>query len=452
MTATEAFGQYLDLWRTGGAECKSALLSGAAYAAAEALPAAIVAYRHDSQELDSCRIDRLFAPDYGVNLHGVEMSADVATSFQCGVPQLNSLLCVVANDSVHISCADRLPAGLEIYSLRNVPERYQADAAALMLTAGDPASLINTLLLSDGLYIRVAPGTVVEKPLQIVNIFNSTMPMLTARRLLVHACDGSQVKILLCDHSQTPEMRHLNSQVVRIVAENNASVEYYDIEESSEATVRCRSLHATQHSRSQLTVCNAFLSGGCSRNDYLVEVEGDHAFTKLNGLAICSNKQIADNRVTLVHRGRNCTSRQLFKNAMFDESQGAFGGKIIVEEGATATDAVQSNRNMLSSTSARMLTAPQLEIYCDDVKCGHGATTGQLDERALFYMQARGIPRHEAMMMLTQAFMADVVDNISFEVLRQRLHVLVEKRLNGTSGNCDTCAAACHSNVNKEEL
>lgn len=97
-----------------------------------------------------------------------------------------------------------------------------------------------------------------------------------------------------------------------------------------------------------------------------------------------------------------------------------------------------------------MEASPQLEIYCDEVKCSHGATTGQLDERALFYMQTRGIPRDEAKRMLTQAFMVDVIDNISFEVLRQRLHILVEKRLSGASADCSTCATACHTQPTEE--
>lgn len=113
------------------------------------------------------------------------------------------------------------------------------------------------------------------------------------------------------------------------------------------------------------------------------------------------------------------------------------------------TDASQNNRNLLIGDTARMAASPQLEIYCDEVKCSHGATTGQLDERAIFYMQTRGVPTEEARRMLTQTFMSDIIDHISFEVLRQRIHLLVERRLSGASGNCETCATACH---NESEL
>ena len=147
--------------------------------------------------------------------------------------------------------------------------------------------------------------------------------------------------------------------------------------------------------------------------------------------------------MVLTHSGKHGSSRQVFKNALFDSSRGGFSGRIIVDEGAVFTDADQSNRNLLLGDDARMTGAPQLEIYCDEVKCSHGATTGQLDERAIFYMQSRGIPRDEARRMLTQTFMGDVVDTISFEVLRQRIHVLVEKRLSGAETDCNTCATAC---------
>lgn len=443
MTAAQAFGQYLELWRANTPQ-RTGVLAGVGTDAARRLPQVIEAYRPDLQDLAQARPDALFAPDYGVNIAGIEMNADVAASFHCGVPQLNSLLCVVANDTCRVPSAGRLPEGLTVATLRNLPEGCAADAEAMLSAEGeDVAGLINSLLLADGIYIHVAAGARIEKPLQIVNIFNSTLPLMTARRILIHVGEGAELKVLLCDHSQTPATAHLNSQVVRLVADPGSQVELYDIEESSEATSRYWQLHATQHTGSDLTVASAYLCGGKTHNDYFIDAVGDRTNTSLSGLAICAGNQVADNRVTLVHGGCHGTSRQLFKTALFDSSLGAFGGKIIVKEGATSTDAVQTNRNLLASETARMLTAPQLEIYCDDVKCGHGATTGQLDDRALFYMRQRGIPLEEARMMLTQAFMSDVVEQISFEVLRQRLHILVEKRLNGTSGGCDTCATAC---------
>lgn len=400
------------------------------------------------------RLDNLFAPDYGVNLGRVEMGADVAASFRCGVPRLNSLLAVVANDTFHATdtLVRNMPAGLTVCSLRNVPAHLQADAASMLeALPPTPATALADALIADGTYIRVEAGADVEKPVQIVNIFCSDTPMLTPRRVLVHAMPHSRVRVLLCDHTQSPSTPHLNLQVVQIVAEEGAHVEVYDIEESGPATSRYNLVYATQADNSSLVLNNTTLTCGVSRNDYRVEVPGHRAETSMSGLAIASQEQVCETRVTLHHTGTHCTSRQLFKNAIFDNASGAFGGRIIVDESARYTDAAQTNRNILQSDKARMAAAPQLEIYCDEVKCSHGATTGQLDERALFYMQTRGIPRDEAQRMLTQAFMVDVIDNISFEVLRQRLHALVEKRLSGATADCSTCATACHTSHTPEQ-
>lgn len=231
---------------------------------------------------------------------------------------------------------------------------------------------------------------------------------------------------------------------MQVKVEADASVELYDIEESSAATTRYWQLFAEQADGSHLTVNTCYLTGGKTVNTYRISC-GNNTDTSLSGLVIASGTENVTNRVDLRHTGTGATSKQLFKSALFDKSRGTFKGNIYVAEGAARTDASQSCRNLLASADARMVSEPQLEIYCDDVKCSHGATTGQLDERALFYMQTRGVPVEEARNMLTQAFMADVIDNISFEVLRQRMHILVEKRLSGATADCSSCAAACHA-------
>lgn len=437
---SNTFAQYLQLRGAGTAPAQAcgdviASLNGLA---AEALGK--IAGHRDSD---------VFAPDYGVNLDHLPMQADLAGSFRCGVPQLNSLLAVVANDVFYPTdtLLRNAPDGLFAGSLRSVPERFATDASAMLAHSaehGDAPALVNGLLLHDGVYIRVEQGVEVEKPLQIVNIFNSDIPMLTPRRVLVHAMPGSRVRILLCDHTQTPGTAHLNSQVVQVKAERGATVELYDIEESSESTTRYWQLFAEQAEGSSLTVNTSYLKGGKTVNTYRIDC-ADNTQTALSGLVIASGSEDVANRVDLRHTGRHSASRQLFKTALFDSARGAFEGNIYVAEGAVRTDATQSCRNLLASRDARMVSEPQLEIYCDDVKCSHGATTGQLDERALFYMQTRGVPLEEARNMLTQAFMADVIDNISFEVLRQRMHMLVEKRLSGASADCSSCASACHA-------
>lgn len=448
MTSAEAFGQYLELYKAAY-KAHDGILGRLNAACAAALPGAVESYNPEATDIRETRTAAMFSPDYGVNVGRIEMPADPAKSFRCGVPKLNSLLAVVTNDIFHPTdtMTRGAVAGLTYESLRTLSCEEAADAEKILMKSVDarhPDVLVNGMLLQDGIFIHSAAGTVVDKALQVVNIDAATVPMLSPRRIVIHAEADSQIKILLCDHSQSEGIEILNSQVVQIIAERGAKVELYDIEETNASTRRCCTVYADICDGATVVLNGSFLRGGVTRNEYVVNLNGQHAEAHLSGLGICTDSQILDNRVTLTHSGTDGHSSQLFKNALFDNAKASFGGKIIVMEGAERTDAVQTNRNLLASPDARMHTSPQLEIYCDDVKCGHGAATGQLDEQALFYMQTRGIPREEAVRMLTQAFMVDVVDNISFEVLRQRLHILVEKRLNGTSGSCDTCATACH--------
>lgn len=442
-----AFRQYADLCReVEASRPDTPFLRRINRAGAEALAAAAEAFRHDPSAIPDTEADRMLAPDYGVNVMRVNLPVDAAAAFHCGVPSLNSYLAVIANDAFHATpqLLRNMPEGLTVCSLRQVPEHLQDivfEQIRSRLT--DVPACINAMLLSDGVLVYADKGVKVEKAVQIVNISNPATPMLTPRCVVVIARDEAEVKVLLCDHSQAGAVEHMSLESVFVSAEPDSKIELYDIEEGTDTSRRLWQLYARQDDRSELTVSTFFLSGGITRNNYHIDAKGDYTVSKLSGLAICSGSQIADNHVVFTHAGKHGTSRQTFKNALFDASRGGFSGRIIVREGAVFTDADQSNRNMLLGEQARMTGAPQLEIYCDEVKCSHGATTGQLDERAIFYMQARGIPREEAQQMLTQSFMADVVDNISFEVLRQRIHVLVEKRLSGAASDCSSCSTAC---------
>ncbi len=445
MNVAEAFGQYSALIQAniGLFANEPELLSRLRGNALGCVGGLIDTYKPDKNIPAECRLDALYEPDYGINLQHLQMTADVAAAFHCGVPNLNCYLAVVVGDVVHrTSSLDKLPEGLEIYSLRNIPAQYLDNAEAV----GAKGDCLNALLLTDGIYIRVADGCRIDKPVQIVNLFRSDTPMITPRRVIIDAHRDSSLRVLLCDHSQSPATQHLSSEVINIRTAEGARVEIYDIEESTPSTHRHWQLNANQADNSELVVNTTYLHGGVTANEYNIDIDGNGCYTNLSGLAVLTGEQVVSNKVVLRHTGCHCTSKQLFKTAVFDKAHGSFGGRVIVEQSAQHTDAAQTNRNILASTEAKMDASPQLEIYCDEVKASHGATTGQLDEQALFYMQSRGIPREEARRMLTQAFMADVIDNIGYEVLRQRLHVLVEKRLNGDPASCSTCATACHSN------
>ena len=268
---------------------------------------------------------------------------------------------------------------------------------------------------------------------------------MAVRRVLVVIEDDASARILFCDHSQSGDFKYLSSLVTEVFLHRGASLDYCDIEESTEQTSRMSQLFISQDEGSRLTVNGTSLTVGTTRNEYKVDINGSHCDTEIAVMAIADRKQTIDNSARINHFAPRSRSNQLFKYLLDEQSQGAFEGLIYVAPDAVHTEAYQTDRNLLASADARMHTAPQLEIYCDDVKCSHGAATGQLDQNALFYMQTRGVPKSEARMMLMQAFMSDVIDRVAIEGLRDRLRHLVERRLSGEHAACGDCAASCHN-------
>lgn len=395
-------------------------------------------------------IDAMMAPDFGVNINRVNIPTDIAATFRCGVPHMTTLLGVTVNDCFIPTAGleQRLPEGVTFMSLRRAAEEMPELVSHYYNSiAGDtvPESL-NTLLAQDGVFIHVARGVKVTRPLQLVNIFSSPVPMLCARRVLIVVDDEASLQLLTCDHTATRDVSFMSSQVIEISLGRNSSLDICDIEESSPATSRHSIMSVNQEASSRLNAATFTLTCGTTRNEAKIRLLGEHAETLLSGMAIGDAKMHIDNDTRVEHLTPRCKSNQLYKYALEGDSTGAFEGRILVAEGAKKTEAYQSNKNIIASHGARMHTKPQLEIYNDDVKCSHGATTGQLDNAALFYMQTRGIPEQEARTMLMQAFMVDVIDTVSIDGMRDRLRHLVESRFSDTRReNCGDCAGtSCH--------
>lgn len=391
-------------------------------------------------------IDEMFAPDYGVNISRVNIPVDVASSFKCDVPSLSTLLGFVVNDAfLPTSLLEtKLPEGVYFGSLRRgaelMPElmdKYYAKIAPM----GEASVALNTLLTQDGVLIYVPRGVKVERPLQLVNIFSSPVSIAAFRRVLIVLEPEASLQLLVCDHTQDATNSYLNSQIAEVFVGEGARFEACSIEESSAKTSRYSRMFVRQESRSEFTFNSTTLTCGTTRNDFEIELHGEHSDTRLAGMVIGSDEMHIDNNSDIRHLKPHCHSNQLFKYVLDDTANGAFEGSILVAPGAQFTEAYQSNRNILASTQAKMHCKPQLEIYNDDVKCSHGATTGQLDNDALFYMRSRGIPENEAKTMLMQAFMVDVIDSVHISGLRERLLHLVDRRFSGSLGDCASCHA-----------
>lgn len=389
-------------------------------------------------------VQKAFAPDYGLNLNRVTIPFKPEDVFSCDVPNLSTLLYFIVNDSYYERPlpTHKLPEGVYVGGFAQFAENYPEIAARYYGKAAssshDGLIALNTMLAQDGFVLYVPKGVVIEKPLQLINILRNEVDTMANRRMLIILEPHSEARLLVCEHS-LDHQNFLSTQVIEIFAEEGAVFDYYELEETNDTTKHFSSLHVQQAANSNVLVNGITLMNGLSRNNFYIELNGEHAESTLCGMGILDKKKQVDVYSHITHAVPNCHSSELFKNVLNEQSVGSFCARILVKKDAQKTRAYQSNKNLCTSREARMYSKPQLEIYADDVKCSHGMTTGQLDENALFYLRSRGIPEAEARMMLSVAFTSDVLDHVRLEPLQERLHRLVEKRFRGELATCSNC-------------
>ena len=388
---------------------------------------------------------KLFAPDYGLNLNRLDIPVNPYEVFKCDVPNMSTSLYFVVNDAFYNKALPKaqLPEGVLLGSLKDLsqqhPELVQKYYGKLADTSKDGITAFNTAFAQDGFMLYVPKGVVIEKPIQLVNILRADVNFMVNRRLLVVLEEGAQARLLVCDHAMD-DVNFLSTQVVEVFAAENSVFDLYELEETHTSTVRISNLYVNQEADSNVLLNGMTLHNGTTRNTTEVTLNGRGAEINLCGMAIADKNEQVDNHTLIDHKVSDCTSNELFKYVLDEQSVGAFAGKVLVREGAQHTSSQQTNRNLCATREARMYTQPQLEIYADDVKCSHGATVGQLDEKALFYMRQRGISLKEARLLLMFAFVNEVIDTIRLDALKDRLHLLVEKRFRGELNKCQGCA------------
>ena len=451
-----ALQQYIDLYN----EHRQLVNGHAPQALNDLRPAALEALQgatlpaKGSEDYEATDLDAIFAPDYGVNMNRIQFQADQLASFSCDVPNLSTCLYFFHNDIFVPGRTARmnLDNPVVVESMVEAQQRHPELLKKYLGTLADlskPEVALNTLLAQDGLFVYIPKGVTAEKTIQVVNIFNASQPLMAVRRVLVVADEDAHVRILTCDHTQNPDGQYLSSQVIEIVALKGATVDYYDMEESTSGTARVSSLFVDQQEGSNVLVDGITLLNGTTRNDFYVQVNGENAETHLLGMAIEGGTQHVDNHTYIGHNAPRCKSNEMFKYVVNDNAVGAFAGKILVKPDCPRVEAYQGNRNICAAPTAKMYTKPQLEIYTDDVKCSHGAAVGQLDDEALFYMRTRGISEDQARHLLMQAFVADVIEGVRLEALKDRLYHLTEKRFSGTLSLCGVCGSTDCSKLDK---
>ncbi|MFW6370755.1 MAG: Fe-S cluster assembly protein SufD, partial [Bacteroidota bacterium] len=246
----------------------------------------------------------------------------------------------------------------------------------------------------------------------------------------------------ICDHTLSSP-RFLTNSVTEIFVGDNAVFDSTRVQNEHNGSAQVINGFVHQEKDSSVTHNVITLHGGTIRNNLEVNINGTGAHNNSFGLFLTDQGQHVDNYTNIGHLYPNCTSNQLYKGVLDDFSTGVFSGKIHVHKDAQKTAAYQRSSNLLLTDDARVRTKPQLEIYADDVKCSHGATVGQLDTNALFYLQSRGINKKEAKLLMMNAFTHEIISQIKVEALRQRISELVNKRLRGELARCNNCSMQC---------
>ena len=395
-------------------------------------------------------LQQIFAPDYGLNLNRLNIPATPQEAFHCGVPNLSTALYFVVNDAPYSANeALAVPAGrgglnkdilvtsLSAFATEN-PDFVGRYYARLAKTADDAVTALNTMLAQDGLLIYVPKNVRADRAVQVVNLLRSDVDLMVNRRVLIVVEEGAEVKLLFCDHA-VDDRHFLATQVIEAYVGENASLDLYCLEETHNKNVRISNVYIDQQANSRVNHNVITLHNGITRNRLDLTFSGEGAECQCYGCVIADKQQHVDNNTLIVHKVPHCTSTELYKYVLDDKATGAFAGRVLVEHGAQKTISQMTNQNLTTTKEARMYTQPMLEIYADDVKCAHGSTVGQLNDAALFYMRQRGIPLAEARVLLQNAFINEVIDQMQLEPLRDRLRYLVEKRLRGQLNKCNGC-------------
>ena len=383
--------------------------------------------------------------DYGLNLNRVTIPVNPYEVFKCDVPGISSFLFFVVNDAfypVNEPNNKSLPKGVIIGSLNEIatthPELLKEYYGKLSTTKNDALVAFNGAFAQDGFFMYVPKEIILDRPVQLVNIMRSDVDFMANSHNVIILEEGAHAQLLVCDHTMD-DVHFLSNRVTEVFVGENATYEHYKLENTHVKTTNLSTLLIDQKTSSSVLANVITLHNGVTRNSIEIDLDGEHCETRLCGMVIADKNQQVDNFTYIMHNKPNCSSNELFKYVLDDNSKGGFTGKILVAKDAQKTSAFQINKNILLKKTAKMSTKPQLEIYADDVKCSHGATIGQLDETAKFYMQSRGIPEAEAKLLLMFAFTGDVIDNIRIHALQDRIKLLVEKRLRGELSKCEGC-------------
>ncbi|MBP6343054.1 MAG: Fe-S cluster assembly protein SufD [Candidatus Omnitrophica bacterium] len=334
--------------------------------------------------------------------------------------------------SAEFSTLKNLPKGLTIETLSK-SEKAGADEGREMLkrtTVNDPEPFVslNTALHRDGVYIRIEDKAVLTDIIHIVHFTTDIKDTAVFPRTFIVTGRSVQASILESFIGLDNEVYFVNP-VTDIHVGDNTVLNYYKAQADSPKAIHIGAVRTTQDANSQLEAFSLAIGSQMARNNISVASNGEGTDSILDGLYVLGGSQEVDNHTLIDHRQPNCTSHQLYKGILNDQSHAVFNGKIFVQPIAQKTNSYQLNKHLLLGKECRVDTKPQLEIAADDVKCTHGATIGQLNEDEVFYLQTRCIGKEDAVRMLSRGFVDDILDKLRDQNVRRKLSRLLSKKI-----------------------
>lgn len=290
-----------------------------------------------------------------------------------------------------------------------------------------PFTYLNSALMTEGTFLQIPKNCVVPYPIHLLFLNTGQDKFISCPRNIIIAHAGAQVKIIE-EHTADQAESYFTNVVTELHAYPNARIDYYKLQSEHITATHIANIRVQQK---QDSCVNTFFAdyGSClAREDLTINLHESGAACHMNGLYLVKHdEQQVDNHIYVDHAATHCTSSMLYKGILKNKSRAVFNGKVYAHPGAQQTNAQQANHNLLLSPDAEVNTKPELEIYADDVKCVHGATVGQLDVDALFYLRARGIEKEAALKLLAQAFTTEIMDKIADPAIRDYIQQRVSK-------------------------
>ena len=350
-----------------------------------------------------------------------------------GEPGWPQLVFVNGRYDSRLSSLASLPEGVTAANLsdamQSVPELVQQHLTHYAAYDDNAFSALNTAFVHEGAFVHIPKGVEVENPIRLLFLSSPESDETVAHpRVLIVAGEDSKSTVLE-SYKGVSDGQYFTNSVTEVLVGPGAKMDYYKVQRQSQQSYHITNTHVALDRNSSFASVNIDMGARLTRNNLnLLTLDSDCSCT-LDGFYMVNGNQHVDNQVIIDHAKPYTTSRELYKGILDGKSRSVFHGSIIVREGAVKVNANQVDKNLILSDQAEADTKPAFWIYCDDVKCGHGAACGQMDPNALFYLRSRGIDEHTAKSLLTRAFLAEIIEKIGNDEFRSQIDALVQDTL-----------------------